>query len=900
MSDIDFSSLNLVGDTETDGLLLEFTKAHVMAFADYKDTSDNPRIWVFTDEMILGHQYTHLIKGGLRDGVEFALKANKLCIHNGLGYDWWVFNHIAPDLWNFDNEKCKPWGDFFQDSLIQSRVQWMDRPTPRGYKGAHGLAAWGARVGVRKPEIEEWGIWNGEILTRVVEDIKINALAKRALDNEYLKLKKCGVDTYETYMRSKETSFWMTQQEINGWKADVELMKFHVSELDRLTDELAAGIEPLLPMTIKNKGTCTGKDFAEGWNKFVQEFGGEELGFKLIKKYPATKYRQQIRNGEMMTYEIKPFAKSTFKVWNIEKKNCYTPKNKETGEEYSEGFSAMKDARAVCKELNAKIGSKCKDWVPIKTVKNVKYYNVHVKNHFEMETDRYDGLIAAPFTPITFEASTLTQVAVVKEYLKSVGWIPDDWNFKKDSEGRYIKVCRFKDNKVMIKKSPKWDEMVEKLGLNYYEHEGNTYIEHSWSVNKYTDLLEPCQIKTSPKLTESSYDTIDGELGQQIAKYYTLMHRRRTIENAKDDEKGWLNQIRPDGRLSAGAMVFGTSTGRMTQYGIVNVPSGSAVYGGAMREVWICEEDAAIVSVDMNSAQLVILCNFMGDESFTKAVTEGKEILEYKKQEDGRYYCSHTDHYLDLDKDKYLKYSPENDIYEVYSGTDAHTLNSFYFGLNSEGDIDICRVSQDEELLHKITAGRKKSKNGIYALLFGSGDERFSKTIKASSVQEGAMVKQTYFQRLPKIRALLDDLEEDFKASKKVLTEVFGKSSAIAKGGFVRVAGAYLWCKSPHKLLNYLLMGTEAQIQNEAINLACRRMIDEGLMKLNGRKPAIGARLLCAYHDETSWECPVEDVPKVKDVCDWYYGQASKNLKLKRETLVTGSAQVGKSWLEVH
>ncbi len=50
-------------------------------------------------------------------------------------------------------------------------------------------------------------------------------------------------------------------------------------------------------------------------------------------------------------------------------------------------------------------------------------------------------------------------------------------------------------------------------------------------------------------------------------------------------KKGWLNQIRPDGRLSAGAMVFGTSTGRMTQYGIVNVPSGAAVYGEPMRAV---------------------------------------------------------------------------------------------------------------------------------------------------------------------------------------------------------------------------------------------------------------------------------------------------------------------------
>ncbi len=105
------------------------------------------------------------------------------------------------------------------------------------------------------------------------------------------------------------------------------------------------------------------------------------------------------------------------------KRNCYTPTNTVTGEEYKEGFVAMKDARAICNELNAKIGKKCKDWKPVKTVKTVKYYNSHVVNHFELESSRYTGLIDAPYTPIEFEVSRMTQVAVVKDYLKSVGWI---------------------------------------------------------------------------------------------------------------------------------------------------------------------------------------------------------------------------------------------------------------------------------------------------------------------------------------------------------------------------------------------------------------------------------------------------------------------------------------------
>lgn len=891
MENIDFSNLCVVGDAETNGLLEQFDKVHVLAFCDYKAPAEDERIWVFTDEPILGHKYTKYIKGGLREGVEFAMKCKHTCIHNFMQYDWFVMNFIAPDLWNI--KTCPPWSEKLQDSLTQSRVQWFDRPCPKGYKGSHGLAAWGKRVGVAKPEINDWGVWNGEILTRVVDDIRINAKTKVSLDTEKLKLIQCGIDTTETYTRAKQTSFWMAQQSLNGWKADVPLMQKYVKELDVEITKLATEIEPHLPATIKTKGSLSFQEFKEEWAKWEADCGLDDV--RTIRRVPATRYRDRLTNGVIKPSPIRPLAKCTVKIWNIEKVNCYTPVNKVTGESYGEGHIKMAVAREECKRLG-------KDWKPVKTINEKKIYNIHVANHYGLTTQEYDGVIAAPYTPITFLESRLTQSDVVKKYLYSVGWIPDEWNFKKDSENKPVKICKMKDTGNFIRKSPRYDAMVEELGLKYIEHDGDFYIEYQWALKRHElgKFLEQSLLRTSPKLTESSYDTIEGELGKQIARYNTLQHRRRTMENAKDDEKGWLNLIRYDGRLSAGATVHGTSTGRMTQYGIVNVPSGAAVFGAPMREVWTSEDGCSIVSVDMNSAQLVILCNYMGDDNFTKAVKTGKEELEFKRQPDGRYYCKHVDEYLNPNVDKYLKHDVENDLYVVYSGTDAHTLNSVYFALNEEQDIITCRMNQDSDLLHKITSGRKKAKNGIYALLFGAGDEKFAKTIKMRDKDEGARTKQTYFVRLPKIKALLDRLEREFKESKENLADVFGQSSAIAKGGFVHVAGAHLWVKSPHKLLNYLLMGTEAQIQNEAVNLACRRMVEEGLMKIEGRAPAIGARLLCAYHDEQSFECPDDMIVKVKEITDWMYGQASENLGMLPQTLVTGAAKVGQNWLQVH
>jgi len=90
-----------------------------------------------------------------------------------------------------------------------------------------------------------------------------------------------------------------------------------------------------------------------------------------------------------------------------------------------------------------------------------------------------------------------------------------------------------------------------------------------------------------------------------------------------------------------------------------------------------------LVSVDMDSAQLRLLANFMGDEEFTKAVLEGSE-------ED--------------DQGNYL-------------GTDIHTFNAISFGLLTQNDVDRARETQDETLISYLTYWRKKSKNGIYALL---------------------------------------------------------------------------------------------------------------------------------------------------------------------------------------
>lgn len=424
-------------------------------------------------------------------------------------------------------------------------------------------------------------------------------------------------------------------------------------------------------------------------------------------------------------------------------------------------------------------------------------YDKHTANWFDIapETAKTDRMVAGAYTKIYFEEAKMSQHAVVKDYLLSIGWKPTQWNYQKDKEGKLVRDERGK------------------------------------------------LIPKSPKLTEDSFDSIEGELGTKIAHYNTYTHRRRTFLNEKSDEKGWLNMIRPDGRISTGCMVFSTSTGRSSQFGLVNCPSPSALYGANMRRPWIADDGKILISVDQDSSQLRCLANFMGDPLYTQAVLSGAEYDENHK----------------------------------YVGTDPHTLNAQAFGVLPEELVLEARETQDEGIIKQCTDIRKYSKNGIYCYLFGGGDEKLAQTLKLKTAAQGKAIKETFTTKLPAIGELQERLREQFHQNR------------YGKGGFIQVAGGvWVYCQSEHKLLNYLLMGSEATIQNEAVVWVNQEMVRRGLR---------GNQQL-SVHDELTFEFPLEEKEAGLQIMSDMYGEASKRLGM--EVLVTGTAQSGFSYLDIH
>lgn len=197
------------------------------------------------------------------------------------------------------------------------------------------------------------------------------------------------------------------------------------------------------------------------------------------------------------------------------------------------------------------------------TVQALKYYGPDFGLQKEYRTD-----VIVRTAPINLGSDKQ-----VKEYLLTLGWVPTEWNFKKDKRGKPIR-----------------DPMGNK-------------------------------VRTSPKLTLDSLESCtwpedSQEMGKKIVDRLMLSHRKSMLT-------GWLRDVRPDGRIPAKAIPMGTPTGRMTHRVVVNVPRNSSLYGHELRSCFTTVPGYTRVGIDLRSCQLYGLAHYMKDEEFRRRVVEG-------------------------------------------------------------------------------------------------------------------------------------------------------------------------------------------------------------------------------------------------------------------------------------
>lgn len=515
-------------------------------------------------------------KGTLDEGIAFWEKAvkhgSKLIIHNAYGYD----KHVIDKIWPNNSIKRKD----YHDTFVQSKVQWFERPTPKGAKSPHGLKAYGIKCGVNKPEVTEWRTIDAFKMHRVIEDCKIQASTYLMLEKEASILKdKFDIDFTLALDIEGQYAIECFNQEVTGVKIDIEHAQACIKDLDEKLELLRAEIEPQLPPTIKG-----------ATEKVSRKEMSELFGFDSSKV--KEKYIDRNQNGEVVSVIEKPFHKPTLNFTKKLPQKCWKAKHPTLGT--IPAFDKKNEVTAIIKR---KYGN-TKGWDIYKEEWDEFILNDHTCNHFDLNPEDTDTICGA-FTRIKVEPSKLTQHEVVKGFLIKLGWKDaEEWNLKKDVHGAYIKAEQ--DMEVRWPKKAHYDNQLVK-------------------TIKKGELLV-----TSPKLTDDDYEQLPEGLGKKIAEYNTYKHRRNFLENIKDPEnKGILSYVREDGRIPAGVNNFATRSGRGAHRVLVNIPSESALYGDMIRKCLIPEEGKIFVGIDMKSAQLSIAAYYANNQEYYYNVASG-------------------------------------------------------------------------------------------------------------------------------------------------------------------------------------------------------------------------------------------------------------------------------------
>lgn len=139
--------------------------------------------------------------------------------------------------------------------------------------------------------------------------------------------------------------------------------------------------------------------------------------------------------------------------------------------------------------------------------------------------------------------------------------------------------------------------------LSKREKLANQLIRLGWKPEIFTET-------GIPKLTDKgvpveSLENIEGDVGQKLARWFTLGHRLGVV-------KGWIENVRPDGRLSAYCTGGITNTFRRKHKLIANLPKadGKVVLGKEIRSLFTHKPGTILVGYDAAALEARVMGHY--------------------------------------------------------------------------------------------------------------------------------------------------------------------------------------------------------------------------------------------------------------------------------------------------
>lgn len=456
--------------------------------------------------------------------------------------------------------------------------------------------------------------------------------------------------------------------------------------------------------------------------------------------------------------------------------------------------------------------------------------------------------VSGPFTAIRFEDFDLGKTARFKDWMLDQGWVPDQWNIKDitcGSDGKKLKgselmgsINRYIDD---LRSSKTGKMRMRLMGVT----PGRTTI---GEVKR--KLERQRKVLTTPKMTEESMDTVQGDLGKLVMKRMVWSHRRSLLQ-------GLISQVRLDGRLEASANPCATPTGRMRHRVVVNIPAARSPFGSEIRGLFqgtpkAGQWDGKVLKKDLGENERV--------RPFTNIV----EVLKKGEWKSSGHY---------------KKYVPPGQL--VFVGYDGAGLELRMFAHYVNDPAYTSEVVDgDIHTANQIAAGlptRDDAKTFIYAFLYGAGDGKLGQII-GGTAKDGAAIRAKFLAAYPTLAKLIEETKQI--AEKGYLIGVDGRRLIMRRSEDGSVA--------THKALNTLLQAAGAVVMKYA------------MIRLNEEVQRLGLRAwkVLDMHDEGQWECVPEDVPKLRAIMDdcvrWAGVHLGMNCPLASDSIM------GRSWYDTH
>jgi DNA polymerase I len=204
-----------------------------------------------------------------------------------------------------------------------------------------------------------------------------------------------------------------------------------------------------------------------------------------------------------------------------------------------------------------------------------------------------DRIIEGLFTRVSIHPPNLASQDQLKKALDYLGWVPDTWNYKKDPK---------------TKKNIRADS---------------------------GDL-----IPTSPKITESSLDSISAKdgWGKDLIQLLKIQARLKFF-GGDEEEKGLLQHVRSDGSVPSETIQCGTNTGRAQHIKVANVPRIGSFLGEETRSLFMARPGTVLVGTDYSQLESRVIAELIyrytrhkygkGDYRYADLILTSEDIHTY-------------------------------------------------------------------------------------------------------------------------------------------------------------------------------------------------------------------------------------------------------------------------------